>query len=57
MNSNMHLFLLLVACLNLLCAVPNVLQGFDDVGLHQPQKPGGRPTWVQTPNLDKCVRQ
>ncbi|KAF6259251.1 alkaline-phosphatase-like protein [Scenedesmus sp. NREL 46B-D3] len=31
-------------------------QGYDDIGLHQPQKPGSRPTWVQTPNLDKFIQ-
>ncbi|WIA28865.1 hypothetical protein OEZ86_011391 [Tetradesmus obliquus] len=32
-------------------------QGFDDIGLHQPRKPGSRPTWVNTPNLDKFIMQ
>jgi arylsulfatase A-like enzyme len=32
-------------------------QGFDDIGLHQPQQPGGRPQWVSTPNLDKFLQQ
>lgn len=32
-------------------------QGYDDIGLHQPQKPGGKPTWVNTPNLDKFIKQ
>jgi arylsulfatase A len=32
-------------------------QGYDDIGLHQPQKPGGRPQWVSTPNLDKFMQQ
>jgi len=32
-------------------------QGFDDVGLHQPQQPGGKPQWVSTPNLDRFMQQ
>lgn len=32
-------------------------QGFDDLGLHQPQQPGGKPQWVSTPNLDKFMQQ
>lgn len=32
-------------------------QGFDDLGAHQPQQPGGRPQWVSTPNLDKFMQQ
>jgi hypothetical protein len=32
-------------------------QGFDDLGAHQPQQPGGRPQWVSTPNLDKFLSQ
>lgn len=32
-------------------------QGFDDVGIHQPQQPGGKPQWVSTPNLDKFMQQ
>ncbi len=32
-------------------------QGWDDIGLHQPQKPGSRPTWVNTPHLDAFLRQ
>lgn len=31
-------------------------QGYDDIGLHQPQKPGGKPTWVNTPNLDNFIK-
>lgn len=31
-------------------------QGYDDIGLHQPQKPGGKPTWVNTPNIDKFMQ-
>lgn len=32
-------------------------QGYDDVGAHQPQQPGGRPQWVSTPNLDRFMQQ
>ncbi|KAF8072774.1 MAP1D [Scenedesmus sp. PABB004] len=43
-------------------ARPNIIvvltddQGYDDIGLHQPQPPGGRPTWVNTPNIDAFLR-
>ena len=32
-------------------------QGYDDVGAHQPQQPGGKPQWVSTPNLDRFMQQ
>jgi hypothetical protein len=32
-------------------------QGYDDMGWHQPQQPGGKPQWVSTPNLDRFMQQ
>lgn len=32
-------------------------QGYDDLGIHQPQRPDGKPTWVNTPNQDRFFRR
>lgn len=32
-------------------------QGWDDVGLHQPHKPGETPKFVNTPNIDKFLKR
>jgi hypothetical protein len=32
-------------------------QGWDDISLHHPQKPDGRPEFVRTPNLDRFIQR